>query len=52
MQVLIVLTGSGIISAKDFSPVEFKAGDTMLIPFDCEGTIKAAEDAEYLTVTV
>jgi len=52
MQVLIILNGCGIISAKDYSPVEFKAGDTMLISFDCEAEIKAAENTEYLTVTV
>lgn len=52
MQVLIILTGGGSISEKPDCCVEFKAGDTLLIPADYKAEIAAESDTQYLTVTV
>jgi len=52
MKTIIVLTGFGTILSVDESPVEFKAGDTLLIPAVYEGAIRFADDTEYLTVTM
>lgn len=49
---LIFLSGSGTILATDGSPVEFKAGDTLLIPAVYEGAMQFADDTEYLTVII
>ena len=51
MKTLIILSGSGIIS-NDKNNVEFKAGDTMLIPFAYEGAMQFVEDTQYLLVTI
>lgn len=52
MKTLIILTGSGTILSAEANPVEFKAGDTLLVPAVCEGTVRFADDTEYLTVTI
>jgi mannose-6-phosphate isomerase len=52
MRTIIILTGSGIILSSDATPVEFKAGDTLLIPATYEGAIRFADDTQYLTVTI
>jgi len=52
MKTLIILTGFGTILSADTSPVEFKAGDTLLIPATYEGVIRFADDTQYLTVTI
>jgi mannose-6-phosphate isomerase len=52
MQTLIVLTGTGTIISTNANAVEFKAGDTLLIPAAYEGAIRFAEDTQYLTVTI
>ena len=52
MRVLIFITGGGIILSKDVEPVEFQAGDCLLIPAAFEGAAKFARDTEYLTVTI
>lgn len=51
MKTLIILSGSGTIS-DDKNSVEFKAGDTMLVPFAYEGAMKFTKDTQYLLVTI
>ena len=52
MKTLIILTGSGTTLSADTNPVEFKAGDTLLISAAYEGAIRFADDTQYLTVTI
>jgi mannose-6-phosphate isomerase len=52
MKTLVILTGCGTIMASKQEPVEFKGGDTLLIPFACEGVIRFTADTQYLTVTI
>jgi mannose-6-phosphate isomerase len=52
MRVLIFLTGGGTIVSGGAEPVEFQAGDCLLIPAAYEGAVRFARDTEYLTVTV
>jgi len=52
MKVLIILTGSGNITAADSESTDFKKGDTLLVPADFAATITFDQDCEYLTVTV
>lgn len=52
MQVLIVLTGFGTILGTNEIPVEFKAGDCLLIPAAYKGIMRFAADTQYLTVIV
>lgn len=52
MKVLIILTGSGVISAKQPPEVDLRMGDCLLIPAAYEGTARFSEDTEYLTVTL
>jgi len=52
MRVLIVLTGFGTILGTNEIPVEFKAGDCLLIPAAYKGSVRFTEDTQYLTVTL
>ncbi|OHB60623.1 MAG: hypothetical protein A2168_00335 [Planctomycetes bacterium RBG_13_50_24] len=52
MRTLVILTGCGTIITSGQEPVEFKGGDTLLIPFAYEGAIRFTADTEYLTVTI
>jgi mannose-6-phosphate isomerase len=52
LRVLIVLTGGGTILSREAEPVEFKAGDSLVIPAAFEGAARFAQDTEYLTVTM
>jgi mannose-6-phosphate isomerase len=52
MKTMIFLTGSGMITASEQKPVEFKCGDTLLVPFAYEGTMRFTADTQYLTVTI
>ncbi|MHC4396922.1 MAG: type I phosphomannose isomerase catalytic subunit [Planctomycetota bacterium] len=52
MKVLIILDGFGIISQTDGISVEFKTGDTILIPAVYEGAVQFADETQYLTVTL
>ena len=52
MKTLIIISGFGTISGIGAEPVEFKAGDTLLVPAVYEGVIRFAGDTEYLTVTL
>jgi len=51
MRVLIFITGGGVIVSKGAEPIEFKAGDCLLIPAAFEGAVQFTCDTEYLTVT-
>jgi len=52
MNTIIFITGSGTIQSADGNYVEFRAGDTLLIPAAYEGAMRFAEDTQYLIVTV
>jgi mannose-6-phosphate isomerase len=52
MKTLIILTGFGTILAADGNPVEFKAGDCILIPAAYEGAMRFGADTEYLKVII
>lgn len=52
MKVLMVITGQGCITSRATETVDFKKGDTVLIPAAFEGVIQFAADTEYLTVTI
>ena len=52
MKTLIILSGCGTISNNKTGIVEFKAGDTMLIPFVYEGAMQFIKDTQYLLITV
>jgi len=52
MKVMIILDGFGIILQTDGNSVEFKTGDTILIPAAYEGAVQFADESEYLTVTL
>lgn len=52
MKTLIILAGLGTILPTEGNPVEFKTGDTILIPAAYEGAIRFAADTQYLTVTI
>jgi len=51
MKTLIILSGYGrIIGEKEIA--EFKAGETILVPADCEAAMRFLSESEYLTVTI
>jgi len=52
MRVLIVLTGGGTILSRQAEPVDFAAGDSLVVPAAFEGAMKFDRDTEYLVVTV
>jgi mannose-6-phosphate isomerase len=49
---LIFLTGFGTILGIGTEPVEFKAGDCLLVPAVYEGAMRFADDTQYLTITI
>ncbi|MCU0915797.1 MAG: class I mannose-6-phosphate isomerase [Planctomycetes bacterium] len=51
-RVLIFLTGRGTILSRQAEPVDFRAGDCLVIPAVFEGAMRCAHDTEYLTVTI
>lgn len=52
MKNMIFITGSGTIRSADGNHVEFRAGDTLLIPAAYDGAIRFTDDTQYLTVTI
>lgn len=52
MRVLLILTGSGTIISETTEPVDFSAGQTLLVPAAYEGVLQFKRDCEYLTVTL
>jgi len=52
MKTLIILSGFGTILSADGNIVEFKSGDTLLVPAAYNGAVQFADDTQYLTVTI
>jgi mannose-6-phosphate isomerase len=52
MKTLIFVTGSGTILGTETAPVEFHAGDCILVPAAYEGVIRFTEDSQYLKITL
>ncbi len=50
MKTLIIISGSGTITGVN-NTVEFKPGDTILIPASYRGVLRFSAETEYLTVT-
>jgi len=51
MKTLIVLSGFGTILGRS-TTVDFKAGETILVPGSYEGVMRFSSESEYLTVTI
>jgi mannose-6-phosphate isomerase len=52
MRTLIFITGCGTIHSKQAEPVDFRAGDCIVVPAAFDGAAKFVKDTEYLTVTL
>ncbi|MEN6575709.1 MAG: type I phosphomannose isomerase catalytic subunit [Phycisphaerales bacterium] len=52
MRTLVFLAGGGTILSKRAEPVDFTAGDCIIIPAAFEGAMRFSQDTEYLTVTI
>lgn len=52
MKTIVFITGGGTFLSQNTDAVEFKAGDTVLVPAVYKGAIRFAADTEYLTVTL
>lgn len=52
MKTLVILSGGGVILSGETEPVEFKAGDCLIIPAAFGGAATFSEDTEYLSVTL
>ncbi len=52
MKTLIFMSGLGTILGVESEPVEFGAGDCVLVPAAYEGVMRFADDTQYLTVTL
>lgn len=52
VKVLIILQGSGTIIGKNDDSVDFKAGETIVIPAIYEGAMQFLEETQYLTVII
>jgi mannose-6-phosphate isomerase len=52
LKVLIILQGSGTIIGKNGDSVDFKAGETIVIPAIYEGAMQFLEETQYLTVII
>lgn len=52
MKTMVILTGFGTILGAEGNPVEFKAGDCLLVPAAYEGAIRFTADTQYLTITI
>jgi len=52
VKVMIFVSGRGTITGTDKPSVEFKAGDTVLVPAAHEAVVRFDSECEYLTVTI
>ena len=52
MKVLMIVSGQGCIVSETAEPVNFKSGDTLLVPAAFEGVMQFDAECEYLTATV
>ncbi|MHC4221587.1 MAG: type I phosphomannose isomerase catalytic subunit [Planctomycetota bacterium] len=51
METLMIISGGGKIVNSQSDPVDFKAGDTLLVPFEYEGAMCFDDDTEYLVIS-
>jgi len=52
MKALIIISGYGVVEDATSGPVDFRAGDCLLIPATYKGAASFEADTEYLTVTL
>ncbi len=52
MKVLLILSGSGQVTAENVESVEFKKGDCLLIPAAFNGVMQFAAECKYLVASV
>ena len=52
MKVLLILSGTGQVTAEDAEPVKFKKGDCLLIPAAFNGVMQFSAECKYLVATV
>jgi mannose-6-phosphate isomerase len=52
MQTLVILSGGGSILSAQVEPVEFSAGDCVVIPASYDGAVKFGTETKYLTITL
>jgi len=52
MRTFVFVTGSGTVLSRMAEPVDFAAGDCLVIPAAFEGAMHFDQDTEYLTVTI
>jgi len=52
MRILMVMSGGGRIVSPKTMPVEFAAGETVLVPASFQGVCTFAVETEYLTITL
>ena len=52
MRMLVVISGDGTIIGRNGGVVEFRQGDTLLVPAAYEGTLRSMHETQFLTVTV
>ena len=52
MKTLVILSGFGKIVGSEGLEVDFKAGDTLIVPAAYEGTVKFTVDTQFLTITI
>ena len=52
VKTLVILSGCGSVLKPGADPVDFRAGDCLLIPAAYEGAIRFTDDTQYLTVTL
>ncbi len=52
MRTILILSGSGTIESAQADPVDFAAGDCLVVPAAYDGAVTFSADTEYLTVTL
>ena len=52
MKTLVMLEGGGKIVSGEETDMEFKAGDTILVPACYEGAVVFSDESQYLTITI
>ena len=52
MRTILVLSGSGTIESAQVDPVDFAAGDCLVVPAAYDGAVTFSADTEYLKVTL
>jgi uncharacterized cupin superfamily protein len=52
MKTLIFLSGGGVVLSAEVAPVEFQAGDCLIIPAAFQGAAKFSDETQYLRVSL